>query len=125
MGDPRLIVGLVLLAVCFGVLVYLKIFGPRRITFQNPLKVVVKQDGTMIADDEHVSLDVLLSLVKGLQPDGRVVYYYRENPEQEPTSESLEIFKRVSAYAPALVLYDDEQFTIPAKPEGVYFNPEQ
>lgn len=85
---------------------------PGPISLEDPLKVIVKADGRIFVDGAEVSLNLLIRFVKNLQPDGRLVYYYREHCHLAPTPQAWHVFESILPHAPGIALFDDPEFTV-------------
>ena len=70
---------------------------PQASTAQAPraLKIAALADGTLRADNKQVDLVSLDALLEKLRTEKGVVWYFRQNPTQEPHPRAMEAIKLV------------------------------
>lgn len=66
---------------------------------QRALKIAVFADGTIRVDAREVDFGTLDKLLVKLKQDEGIVWYYRQNPTQEPHHNALEVVQLIVKYA--------------------------
>jgi hypothetical protein len=75
------------------------------------LKVVVRADGTILADGARSDLGDLARRLDALKEKKGVVWFYRANPQGEPPPHSMDVMKLVIDKRLPIALFVKEDFS--------------
>jgi hypothetical protein len=81
-------------------------------------KIVVKEDSSVLFDGRKVEVRELDALLTPIKEKKGVVWYYRANPQFEPSPIALEVLKSIMAKRVPIKLFSKEDFSESVGPDG-------
>jgi hypothetical protein len=81
-------------------------------------RIKVDREGRIFLNEKQVSLDELKDAFARLKQDNGVVWYYRENPEGEPTAEATSVIQAIISAKLPVKLSSKPDYSDTVGPEG-------